>query len=358
MYLKLKKNWLIFYFILLIISTTLFSGDASGMDCEPEPGQYTLRSVSSGGYLDGRHEEDYIRPFLRNGDPECDKYFKWNIERVDGHYALKSVSNTGYLDGRVESDIVHVGDVAEVFVTNRNPKNDKILQWNITSVNDHCALKSIGSKGFLDGRAKTDIKEYPSIQSWAFVKNGNPETDKYLQWDIEPTRQTLLDKCKKDLKSCDKSCPPPPASNPCPKVVELNIDLAKHYELFGNSFLSGAAYSLIPEIIREALVSRGHQNASNITAMIIQGGMLFLYNTTPESIIIGIGTRNIFEQLGFSHQISAAAGSIASVVTVAYKNLISSEAIIFDYMIHCAIAFTGSCAGSLFALQAKSWFWR
>lgn len=134
--------------------------------------------------------------------------------------------------------------------------------------------------------------------------------------------------------------------------VETGID---RYKLFRSSFLSGAVYSLVPEIVRDSLESRGYAGASNIVATIIQGGMIVYNSSSYVAPVTGIVIRISFSQLGFSSQTSSIAGSTAAIAASLSQKLIFSHETVLDSVIDVAIGVAGSYTGSTLALKAKTW---
>lgn len=134
--------------------------------------------------------------------------------------------------------------------------------------------------------------------------------------------------------------------------TEIEID---RYQLFTSSFLSGAAYSLVPEIIRDALESRGYPRTSNIVATIILGGMIVYNSSSYIAPVTGMVVRIGCDQLGFSPQNSAIAGSTAAIAASLSQKLIYSHETVLDSVVDVAIGVAGSYAGSTLALKAKTW---
>jgi hypothetical protein len=134
--------------------------------------------------------------------------------------------------------------------------------------------------------------------------------------------------------------------------TETEID---RYTLFRSSFLSGAAYSLVPEIVRDSLESRGYLRASNIVATLIQGGMIVYYSSSYVAPVTGMVVRIGCGQLGFSPQTSTIAGSTAAIAASLSQKMIFSHETVLDSMVDVAIGVAGSYAGSTLALKAKAW---
>lgn len=127
------------------------------------------------------------------------------------------------------------------------------------------------------------------------------------------------------------------------------------YKIFYSSFLNGAAYTLLPELIRDTLEFRGYSRVSNAVATIAQGGMI-VYNTSSYApVVVGTLVRTSFSQLGFSQQDSITAGITASIVTSFSQKLIFSQETMLDCLVDVGIGVAGSYAGSALALKAKSW---
>jgi hypothetical protein len=127
------------------------------------------------------------------------------------------------------------------------------------------------------------------------------------------------------------------------------------YNIFYSSFLNGAAYTLLPELIRDTLEFRGYSRVSNVVATIVQGGMI-VYNTSSYApVVVGTLVRTSFNQLGFSQQDSIAAGITASIVTSFSQKLIFSQETVLNCLVDVGIGVAGSYTGSALALKAKSW---
>jgi hypothetical protein len=140
--------------------------------------------------------------------------------------------------------------------------------------------------------------------------------------------------------------------------------LNEQVNLFRSSFVSGAAYSLIPEIIKDGIEFSGYpKKAANVAAIVAQGAMV-AYNTVNPlnpssyaSTITGMAARYGSDYLGYSKDTSIVVGSTVAIVTTV---LFSPEETTLDCITGCAIALAGSYAGSTLALKAKSWiydFW-
>lgn len=134
--------------------------------------------------------------------------------------------------------------------------------------------------------------------------------------------------------------------------IEIEID---RYQLFTSSFLSGAAYSLVPEIVRDGLESRGYPRASNIVATIILGGMIVYNSPSYIAPVTGMVVRISCDQLGFSPKTSAIAGSTAAIAASLSQKLIYSHETVLDSVVDVAIGVAGSYTGSALALKAKTW---
>merc|ERR1712157_71139 len=134
--------------------------------------KYAIKSVSSGKYLDGRNQ-NYNNPLITNRNPKGDKYLHWNIVQtnVENQFALKSVSSGFYLDGRNQN-------YDNPLLTNRDPTGyDPPLQWTLQKTNggwNNIAIKSVSSQFYLDGRN-------PNYNN-PLLTNRNPMDDKHLQW--------------------------------------------------------------------------------------------------------------------------------------------------------------------------------
>ncbi|MBP9691726.1 MAG: hypothetical protein KBD90_00135 [Alphaproteobacteria bacterium] len=149
----------------------------------------------------------------------------------------------------------------------------------------------------------------------------------------------------------------------CTQVNSLSANQGKFdeeisgVELFSSSFFRGAAYSLIPEVFRDTLESRGYYQASNVVTTIIQGGMIY-YNSSYVPAITGIVVRTGFNKLGFSDQVSTNVGVTLAIAASLSQKLIFSQETVLDSIIDVAIGVSGSFSGSYLAVKAKSWVYK
>ena len=134
---------------------------------------------------------------------------------------------------------------------------------------------------------------------------------------------------------------------------EIDGEISRGY-LFSSSFLSGAAYTVFPEISRDILEPRGYSRTSDVVAMMIQGGVILYSTSSYAPAITGIAVRYVFNELGFSPQASTIAGSTTAVAASFIQQLIFSHETVLDTVVDCAIGVAGSYAGSSLALKAKS----
>lgn len=174
---------------------------------------------------------------------------------------------------------------------------------------------------------------------------------------------------KKNSKNCTDSCERERnniwyaggcCQGACTQVNSLSANQGKldeeisRFELFGSSFFRGVAYSLIPEVSRDILGSKGYYRASNVVATIIQGGMIY-YNSSYVPAITGMVVKTSFSKLGFSDQVSTTVGVTMAITASLSQKLIFSQETVLDSMIDVAIGVSGSFSGSYLALKAKSW---
>ena len=191
--------------------------------------------------------------------------------------------------------------------------------------------------------------------------------------DFSSTKERKGQLCKKkNSENCTDSCERKGSNiwyaggccqGACTQVNSLSANQGKFdeeisgLELFSSSFFRGAAYSLIPEVFRDALDSRGYYRASNIVATIIQGGMIY-YNSSYVPAITGMVVRTSFSKLGFSDQVSTNVGVTVAIAASLSQKLIFSQETVLDSMIDVVIGVSGSFAGSSLALKAKSWVYK
>lgn len=124
------------------------------------------------------------------------------------------------------------------------------------------------------------------------------------------------------------------------------------YELFGPSLFSGAAYTLLPEVVRDVLHSAGYSRTSHIPTLL--QGVIVAYN--PAScvpFIAGVSMRTGLMCLGFSEQTASVAGSVTFGVTSVAQGMVFAPETVTDYMVNCAAALVGSCV----VIKAKSWIY-
>ena len=91
---------------------------------------YSILSVSSGQFLDGRNP-GMSDPLLNGAqDATSNKYLQWRITPVGfQHFSIRSESSGQYLDGRnpgMEEPLLSCGS--------RDPKTDSYLQWILVPV--------------------------------------------------------------------------------------------------------------------------------------------------------------------------------------------------------------------------------
>jgi hypothetical protein len=247
----------------------------------------------------------------------------WSIQPMEDGYAI--CSKNPYLQYRCLNGI-EVGGYPQIF-------------WQLTKTDYK-----------LNGLEKFDKQQDIRIDS---LDSSNQQQDIRLEALEEKLRElTRTD----ELQANDLSS----FGNRLRSLEQLN----EQVNIFRSSFVSGATYSLIPEVIKDAIEFSGYsKKAANVAAMVAQGAMVS-YNTidplTPSSYastITGIAARYGFSYLGFSNDASAIAGSTAAVVTTL---LLNPEEASVDYLTRCSIALAGSYAGSTLLLKAKSWiyeFW-
>jgi len=111
---------------------------------------YVIKSMSVGGYLDGRNP-GMAEPLITYRDPVTDPYLQWYVERVDGgNFALKSLSGGGYLDGR---NFINT----EPVLSYGNPQGNRNLHWRLENSGDGLfIIKSLSGGGCLAGKNRGD----------------------------------------------------------------------------------------------------------------------------------------------------------------------------------------------------------
>ncbi len=85
---------------------------------------------------------------MNNNSPNSSQQLHWELQPCDkGYVSIKSVSSGGYLDGRDAHN-------PECLVTQRNPYGDAYLNWQIGECDGHLTFKCKSNGYYLDGRAK------------------------------------------------------------------------------------------------------------------------------------------------------------------------------------------------------------
>ena len=165
----------------------------------------SIKSVSSGGYLDGRSPgstELYLT--LR----AVDAYLEWMIVPTgDGYVALHSVSGGRYIDGRGPDSI----GGANLLLTDRPPIGDGYLNWQVVvNPNKTLSFLSRSSGAYLDGRYPPQNNQGNQV----FLSQGDPSTNSCLQWIVSPAdssdsealRDILTSATQDSLMACCTLC--------------------------------------------------------------------------------------------------------------------------------------------------------
>jgi len=103
---------------------------------ELEDGIYNIKSATSNAFIDGRHKgigngvHTKLNNRIDDSSASQNNYYKWRVKKHQNgcvtRYSIQSVSSGLYLDGRSPKD---VGD--QLFLTGRNPEGDNFLMWEI-----------------------------------------------------------------------------------------------------------------------------------------------------------------------------------------------------------------------------------
>lgn len=158
----------------------------------------TMRSVSSGNFMDGRHPQHTgIQVYLSEPRASNNNVFEWVFTKLsDGTFNIKSVSSGLYLDGRHEG----IGNGIHVQLLNRTPNEastSDYFKWNVQEFTyeglTRYAIQSVSSGLYLDGRNP----EHTGIQ--LFLTGRNPQGDRYLMWDLSEHEDPAADICDPTL---------------------------------------------------------------------------------------------------------------------------------------------------------------
>lgn len=362
--------------LLLTLMLLVFTSTAWAMDdglSGIESHIYKIKNKASESFLSSGASETNKNNIITEMDAQGEhtKYRIWYFEKAGEFYKIKSKASETCLSGAFETD---KGRVFMVMEAQDGQENKRL--WSLEKSGEFYKIKNNFSGTCLSNSFETDINipfltvdtqdDNASYRLWYFEKA------EALGKDKNKSSGTCSDSCEPEKDNSRKNVQEEQAKNtmwyaggcgPCvtpvstyatgqEDVTETEID---RYTLFSTSFLSGAAYSLVPEIVRDLLVSRGYHGVSNAVATIVQGGMIVYYSPSYIAPITGMVVRIGCSQLGFSPQASATAGSTVAVVLSLSEKLVFSQETILDSVVDIAIGVAGSYAGSTLAFKAKSW---
>lgn len=365
----IKKLFLSFAFMVLVFSSTAWAMDNDLSDIESHI--YKIKNKASGSCLSSSVSElDKISILMeRDTQDEHTNNRLWYFERTGDFYKIKNKTNGNCLSSdasEIERNNVFMGlDAHDEHINNRLWYFEKFEgfykiknKFNGTCLSSAFEIANSSTSLAVDARdGLTNL--------WYFEKAG--ELNKINN---KPSTK-CLDCCESEKDNCRKCVQEEQAKHkmsyvggcgPCaiPATyatgqregnVETEID---RYTLFSLSFLSGAVYSLVPEIVRDTLESRGYPRASAI-AIIVQGGMIVYSSPSYFAPIAGMAVRIGCSQFGFSPQTSTTAGLTVTIVTSLSQELIFGKETVFDSVVDVALGVAGSYAGSTLAFKAKSW---
>lgn len=365
---SIKRLLITFAFMLLIFSSTGWAMDDGLSDIERHI--YKIKSKSSGSCLSsGTSETDKNSTFMNmDANDEHASNRLWYFEKAGEFYKIKSKSSGNCLSSSFETN---KGDTFMVMNAQDEKENNRL--WYFEKTGEFYKIKNKFSGTFLSSSFETangsafltvDAQDdHANYRLWYFEKAGELKNKSSAK---------CLDSCESEKDNYRKSIQGEQAKHkmsyvggcgPCAPITntyatgqrgdnaETEID---RYTLFSSSFLSGAVYSLVPEIVRDALESRGCPLASAI-AIIVQGGMIVYNSPSYFAPIAGMAVRIGFSQFGFSPQASSTAGITVVIVGSLVQTLIFSQETVLDSVVDVAIGVAGSYAGSILALKAKSW---
>jgi hypothetical protein len=137
---------------------------------------YGFETLTYVGYLDGQSPSDVGNPsiFVTISHPDSNHYLQWKIENagVDS-VSLQSVSSQGFIDGRVENNEDQIPYLSPGPATN-NPN----LYWNLIPMGGIYSIKSITSKGFINGGVNLSTSTPPRPELIESDSNSDPN----LHW--------------------------------------------------------------------------------------------------------------------------------------------------------------------------------
>jgi hypothetical protein len=104
----------------------------------------TVKSKSSGNYLDGRNPQHTGNQlFLTNRIPEGDEYLQWDLVPCGDTFAIQSVSRDNYLN--VMKPSKDLGNNKCELTKSDDPKGDDSLQWKLLRFGETYAIQSMSS---------------------------------------------------------------------------------------------------------------------------------------------------------------------------------------------------------------------
>lgn len=370
-----KKLFLTFAFIVLVLSSAAWAMDNDLSDIESHI--YKIKNKASGSCLSSSvAETDKICVLMeRDTQDEHTSNRLWYFEKTGDFYKIKNKANGNCLSSdvsEIDRNNVFMGlDTQDEHTNNRLWYLEKVEgfykiknKFNGTCLSSGSAFETASNNICLTVDAQD---EHTNYRLWYFENAGELGQTK------NESCGTCSDRCESEKDNDKKNVQGEQAKStmwyaggcgPCATPanayatgqsedgVEIEVD---SYTLFKTSFLSGAAYSLVPEIVRDALVSRGYSRVSNVVATIVQGGIIVYHSPSYIAPLSGMVVRIGCDQLGFSPKVSAIASSTVAVVISLSEKLIYSQETVLDSVIDVAIGFAGSYAGSTLALKAKSW---
>lgn len=354
---------------LLIFSLEVWSTNDEFLDIEA----YKIQNKASGNYLSSNASQ----MDKSNTTTEIDEqnkhttYQLWYFEKVGEFYKIRSKANKTCLSGTFETN---KGKVFILTDEQEQGEQENKHLWSLKKFGEFYKIKNKLNGAYLSDSSEisnhtpilgiNEQDDNTSYSLWYFEKAGGIKTenksskaysDSY-EFERDNYRKSIQGEQEKNTIWYDGGCGPcaTPTNTYSIGLEGVKEEEIDKYELFNTSVLRGAAYTLVPEIMRDTLVSKGYPQMSNVAATMIQGGMIVYHSSSYIPLMTGMIIKTGCSQLGFSPQVSSTAGSIATILLSLSEKLIFSQETIVESMVDIAIGVAGNYAGSTLALKAKS----
>ncbi|MBY0462879.1 MAG: hypothetical protein K2Q34_06840, partial [Alphaproteobacteria bacterium] len=221
------------------------------------------------------------------------------------------------------------------------PKTTITINHNIWGKNNPEGIINIDWKNYPDfNDLYSDIKEI-SANLLHIIRSNDKELQKYKEEFIN--NQSTQNNVKNNYQS----------------ELNKNIATIAKHDLFLTSAVSGAVYSLVPEIVNDGIEYLGYSRRASKYATTFAQAVLIM-STTSDYVptLTGTAVKMGFDWLGASSRVSAIAGSTTALVTSVVR---ADMAFNQEALLDCTIALAGGFVGSTWALQTKDWvysFWK